>query len=325
MDPETEVVVADTPAPEPHVEESDDAPLAKTIHEKFEKVAAQEGDNAEVTDPEGEEPAEPVATAEPEKEAVAPEPFTAEQLRDPKFFDRLDADGWSRLEKLHPALHEMGKAVASARGRAFQELQQIKKAPPAVEADAPKPVSKITPEMRAAWQKSQSLDEDEAIDGSLEYNRLVAEANRSPEEVVNLDLREALGKAVSEMPELAKIPMADLDTFVESQPSLMRRIAHATKLSNRAERVEAVALVMLDAADGYNEKLKTDQAALDAAAKVEADRKAATQKRLRSNQDNVSTQVADSGNGKAKRHDPNSDEAMMQTIAAKVAKARQAT
>lgn len=316
-----EPIATEPPAP---AEMTDEA-LAKTIHDKLEAA------RGELAATEGEEGAEPKAEANAAAKGEAPKseegqgatepPFTAEQMADPAFFDSLGKDGWARLEKFNPALFKMGKAVASARGKAYAEVQKLKAQEPQPKAEeAPK--SRLTPEMKAAWDKKQSLDPEEAIEGELEWTRLTQEASRDPEEVVRQNLSAAFRVAAGELPELVDLSDAELDAAVEGDDDLLEALELASTLP-KDQQVRLVANVMRRA----GKIVLSNRATKAAADKTEADKKAAddkkaeSQKRLKDNQNNASETITKGQTGAKTAPADLSDASMRASIAKRVAEA----
>ena len=304
MDPETKEAT-ETPATESAAEpKSFDDRLMESIQGKL----TANGDAAESTTDDaveqetGDQPAaEPKqeTPAEQKKEA-APEPFTPEQMGDPAFFDKLDKDGWDRLNKLHPALYAMGKQVASARGKANAALRTQTTPPPEERSEA-KP--KVSPEMKAAILRSQSLDEDEAIAGAVEVARLTNREERAREREQQEAARQETSEtytaayriAATALPDIANIADADLDKEVDSSPKLLRMVKSAMANPDREERIQLLADVMEDAGRAVIAKREAVvKASEDDKAK---EKKAKDQERLRSNDRNPANHLVDTPSG----------------------------
>lgn len=290
-----------TPEPEAKPELSIDERIAQSLarHEAGaatesapEKPAesVEEADKA-AADTTDEKTGEVEAKTEETKDE-APEPFTAEQLRDPKFFDRLDKDGWARLEKLHPALYEMGKAVASARGKAYQELQQLKKAAPSESVDSTQP--KVPEDRKALLAKLDSLDDDEraqALDAIIDAalrEKLPKLTGIEPNEAQAAAVgREAFRMAVDAMPEMAKLSDDDLGAAVEADPNLMELLELAAT-TPREQSVRITANVMKRAGQAVLAKQKAEADAAAAKRQAEEAKLRERQTRVKSNASNPS-------------------------------------
>lgn len=307
MGDETEVIAA--PEAEAQPEQSFEERGLKFVESQIEAVSAaaeSTADDAAQTETETvAEPAKETPGVETKTEDT-PEPFTAEQMGDPAFFDKLDKDGWDRLNKLHPALYTMGKQVASARGKANAALKGLPKEPP---PETTEDTSKA--QLKAAWKKSQSLDEDEAFEGSVEYSRLLLAQEATPTLGINPAVTKANailsrafdvaltgdGVTLPAFKELSTLPSEELDAIVEADPFLMQSLEFSASLPDD-KRVAMVAGVMQQAGRKLIAQ-KQSKAATDAAA-LEADKakKAESQRRLRSNTNNQGAVIIDSQSGR---------------------------
>ncbi len=301
MDDELEVVA-------PAAEETETASFDERL-EKFvtEQVSATT-DSASTEEPVTEEAPAPAETEKVEEPApVVPEKIvvTDEQLRDKKYWGGLDAAGWQRMERDYPVATAHVKAAQAAGTRIVNEAREAAAAmKPKEEPTSEATPKKVSTEMRAALLKAQSLDEDEAIEGAAEVARLTVREERERERTAQAEeaqvasevLTNAYNLAVSELPALKTIPDKDLDAEVEGSPKMMRKINAATSHPDREQRELLIADVMVEAGRSIVAKR---QAAVDAdAQKKAADKKAADQARLRSNERNPSAHIVDTQSGK---------------------------
>jgi len=306
---ETETEVTETQSTEAQEEQSFDQRVMKSVETKLQAAsAAAESTADDATQTETETVAE-TETETPEVETkteTEPEPFTAEQMGDPAFFDKLDKDGWDRLNKLHPALYTMGKQVASARGKANAALKGLPKEPPPEQTENPNRAK-----LRAAWERSQSLDPDEAFEGSVEYSRLLL-AQEAPttlgidpaqtkagailSRAFNLALT-GNGATLPAFPELAKLDNAALDAIVESDPFLMQTLEMGALLPDD-KHAAVVAGVMQQAGRQLIARQKAKETTDAAAVEAEKAKKAESQKRLRSNVNNQGALITDTQSGR---------------------------
>jgi hypothetical protein len=304
----------------PVVEKSYDEQLAESFARNEAKVSATAESATVETEktPETEQVAETTEeteTVETEKptEEVAPEPFTAEQLRDPKFFDRLGKGDWERLEKLNPSLYEMGKAIASARGKAYAELQQLKKAdpPPQERSDSQ---TKLT-EKKALLARIDSLDDEERVEALDEYVRQAV--REALPEITGIDpddaqavsvLREAHSIAASALPEMSKLSDDDLDAAVEADPDLLDDLQLAATLP-RAQKVALTAKVMKRAAEKVIAAKKAQANDAEAKRKAEEAKAGKTQAKVNANA-KTRDHVVESSKGRA----PNANESLQETM-----------
>jgi hypothetical protein len=310
MDPET--LATETPATETATEpQSFDDRLLAFIQGGQQEADGAATDGATVDADESETGDTPVAdtpketpATEPKTDPFAAAPFTDEELEDDAFFDKLDAAGWDKLRVYSPALFKMGKQVASLRGKAGAALKG-KPEPTETRSEATPP--KVSAEMRAALLKQQSLDEDEALEGAAEVARLTLREERARErEQQNAEQQDAQAVyndayevAAKELPALADIPDEELDKAVESSPRLMRKLTAATSHPNREQRVLLVADVMEEAGRSVVAKRQSaEKAEVEAKA---AQKKAADQERLRSNESNPSRHLVDTPGGAVTR------------------------
>lgn len=293
MDPNTPEVTT-APETEPQIAESLDERLAKSLERNEASAATESAPEAPKETPEAEPAAE---TTEPEPEEIDEpkeppvddaEPFTEEQLRDPAFFDKLDREGWKKLEDWNPALYRKAKAVYSALGKANQLAQQSKPQP-AQEERSTEPT--LAERKRAAFLKSQSLDENEAEAGFEEYQSLLLEEKLpqlgfDPVEAKAVSVaKQAYEIAVADVPELADFELKDLDAEVDSSPRLMR-------LVNKGD-VESVAIAMALAAESLVAKRQVAKAKADADRAAAEKKKADEQRRLKSNANNPANAVTE--------------------------------
>lgn len=305
MPEEAEVITA--PETEPAKESFEERGM-KFVEQQFEAIgAATESATAEAVPT----PEAPVAAeAKTETPAVEPktepepEPFTAEQMSDDAFFDKLDKAGWERLEKLHPALFKMGKAVASARGKAFARLKGLPEPPKEEPNVTPKP-DDLTEAIKAAKRKRDSLDEDESLRGELELAELLTQqreekrnaARAAQQKEMDGILANAQELAVAEEPEIANVSEDDLDAVVAKSPRMKRALSAAIHHPDSAQRAQLIADVMVDA---FGVIKSTRQSATATEAKRKADEKAEADKaRLRSNANNPAAPIAETPSGKS--------------------------
>ena len=262
-------------------------------------AAATETDDTPAADATKETPAvetKTTTTAEP--------PFTEEQLDDEAFFDKLDTPGWEKLKAYNKALYNMGKQVARLRGKAGAAL---KNQPPSEQEARSEAPPKVSDALKAAIRKSQSLDEDEAIEGQAEVVRLTLREERDSERRAQQEAAkesqavytEAYEMAVTAMPDLASISDADLDQAVDANPKLTRKLKAAASHPDRDERVFIVSEVMEEAGRAVVAKRQAAQKA-DADTKAAA-KKADDQARLRSNETNPSRHLVDTPSGQQPR------------------------
>jgi hypothetical protein len=306
MDEETEVIA--TPETEAQPEQSFEERGLKFVESQMQAAsAATESTADDAAQTETEIVAEPAKETPVEtKTEDTPEPFTAEQMGDPAFFDKLDKEGWDRLNKLHPGLYTMGKQVASARGKANAALKGLPKEPPPETTEDPDRAK-----LKAAWQKSQSLDNDEAFEGSVEYNRLLLAQEATTTLGINPAATKAQallskafdvaitgdGTALPAFKELSTLPGDELDAIVEADPFLMQTLELSASLPDD-KRIAMVAGVMQQAGRKLVAQ-KQSKAATDAtAAEAEKTKKAEAQKRLRSNANNQGAVIVESQSGR---------------------------
>jgi hypothetical protein len=306
MDEETEVIAA--PEAEAQPEQSFEERGLKFVESQMQAASAaaeSTADDAAQTETD--------AVAEPAKETPVEtkteeevQPFTAEELADDAFFDKLDKDGWDRLQKLNPALHKMGKAVASARGKAYARLKGLPPEPAPETTEDPNRAK-----LKAAWQKSQSMDEDEAFEGSVEYSRLLL----AQEATTTLGINPAATKAqallskafdvaitgdgttLPAFKELSTLPGDELDAIVEADPFLMQTLELSASLPDD-KRIAMVAGVMQQAGRNLIAQKQSKAATDAAAAEAEKTKKAEAQKRLRSNANNQGAVIVDAQSGR---------------------------
>lgn len=310
MDPEI-TDASETPAAEPQVEKTFDERLLESIEGQLQ----QDGDDAaaeSVTDDAAketetvEEPAaaetETPAVVEPKTTTTTEPPFTEEQLQDEAFFDKLDKDGWAKLQTYNPALYKMGKQVASLRGKAGAALKNVPAVPSEERSEAEPP--KVSEAMKVALRKAQSLDEDEALEGAAEVARLTLREERAREQETQQKVKQeakevfdaAFDMAAAELPEIANISDAELDKVVESSPKLMQKLRAALSHPEKEQRVLLVADVMESAGRVV---IAARQAADRTKADAEAEaKKADVQKRLRSNESNPAKHLVETPGGK---------------------------
>lgn len=315
MDPETteatETPTTETPAVEA---KSFDDRLMEFVEEQVKQDTADGAatdsatDDAAVTETaettEAAATKETPAPVETKTTAATEPPFTEEQLNDDAFFDKLDAAGWEKLKAFSPALHNMGKQVARLRGKAGAAL---KGQPQPTEERSEATPPKVSDAMKAAIRKSQSLDEEEAIEGQAEVALLAVREEREREQQAQAEAKkeskavydDAYTIAKAELPDLDTIPDKELDEAVESSPKLMRKLEAAGSHPNRDQRVLLIADVMEEAGRLVVAKR---QAATKAADETKAATKAAdTKARVQSNATNPAQLLADTPGGQQTR------------------------
>lgn len=326
---DSEVVTTEAPVipqPEPVVvPEPKPLEMEEFVHKQYEQkeaeLAAAESKPDTPAEPEGDntaeaKPAEPAA--EPKTEPEAP-PFTEEELRDPAFLGRLDSDGWKKLEKFSPSIHKMAKAVAHAQGKVSNQLRELETG-----RSRPEPEAKEEPKTdpyEEALAKTDSLDPAERAEGfrtlaRLEARKLLGEIGIDPIETqASAAERAAYRLALQGMPQLAELPDAELDAAVEADPDLMDDIQLAISLQPEA-RTRLLAKVMTRAGKIVLNNRSVAKAAADAAAAKQAKdaKDSEAQKRLRSNQTNVSTDVVVTPNGKSPKGEKTIEESIHEKV-----------
>lgn len=288
--------------------------IAEFVHEQYGKHAPADGVTDESKAPEAEEPA--AETPEVEPKPVADEPFTNEQLADPKHWDRLDKVGWERAAKLHPVETARVKAGYAAASRIAEEARSKALTSPQTEPEGreePKPDP-----WKEAMEMADSLDPQERADGlsrlvDLRLQKKLDEFGIDPSATqASAVERAAYRAAVETMPELAALHEADLNAAVESDPELMDDVQFAIDLTDKDAKIRGLAKVMrragqkVIATQAANKAAADAKQVTDAAAAKEAER----QKRAKSNQDNPSTIVATSQNGKGPKGERTIEEAI---------------
>lgn len=325
MDPALTTEAAVTPAPQEPVVTEPAKPLdvAEFVHQQIEKhgqPAAEESGTTEtpaVAEAQAAETA--VETTEPQKADATQPPFTVEDLGDPAFLGRLDKDGWSKLETFNPALYKAAKAVAHAQGTVFELKRRLESQ---VQAEPQKQAEPAVDPYEEALAKTDSLDATERAEGframaRIEARKMLDEAGIDPVESNAVATeRAAFKSAVLTMPTLAEIPTAELDAAVEADPDLMDDLAFSTTLQGEA-KIRSLSKLIVRAGKIVVGNRVATKAAADAAtaATAKAAKDTETQNRLRSNQTNASTTVAETPGGKS----PKGDLSMEEFVHAKVA------
>jgi len=294
----------ETVAPEP-VTEPADLSMEEFVHQKYEQVAAPESNTEKPAEtPEAETPAAETNVETPEPtQAAADEPFTPEQLADPKHWDRLDKAGWERAARLHPVETARVKAGYAAASRIAEDAR-IK-----AQSSRPEPEKPAEPDVdpyQEALQKTDSLDAQERAEGfralaRLEAEKLFQESGIDPIATqATATERAAFRAAVGVLPELASLSSADLDAAVESDPDLTDDVQFAVTLRDKAARERLLSKVMVRAGRIVLSKQAEAKAATKANEEraAKAAKEAEAQRRLRSNQTNASTTVVETPTGK---------------------------
>ena len=291
MDPEkSEVSTQETKAEAP---QSMAERMEKSVGEAWLRAATESApETTETTEAEqaAETPAaeEVEAKADETKDEVTELPWTAEQMRDPKFYDRLDKAGWELLEKYSPAMAakaEKVKAVYSALGKVTspkyqQELQpETRSEAPAEESDAA---------LQAAILQANSLDPKEAALGlktiiKLTVGEMLPEYGFDPVQAKAAKVASnAYATVVAKTPEIASLDLKELDAVVEGDESLSTLIAVAEGLPDD-KRVQITASVMRTAGERLLATKKAEKAAADAQTAAQVAAKQKTQKKVQSN------------------------------------------
>lgn len=249
-----------------------------------------------VADPDGAEtPAGDPAVATPEKLVL-----TDEQLADSAYWGGLDKDGWARMERDYPAETRHLKSAQAAATRLVNEARAkaAALAQPAVPAeDQPDPYQE-------AHRKINSFDEDEVLEGHRMLAKLTVaqelkDMGLDPVRIAQKrDAEEAYGIALRAVPEIAKISDAELGAAVDADPDLLELLELA-ETSSREQKVKITANVMRRAAGAVIASRKTSEATSAVTLKAAADKKAADQKRLRSNASTSAAAIAASPSGSA--------------------------
>jgi hypothetical protein len=318
--------------------ESKPLELEEFVHQQFEKhgepAAAEGGTKEAPAAPEAKVAEAPAVTPEPEKPAVAVQPpFTAEELGEEGFLGRLTKDGWAKLEAYNPDLFKLAKTVARMQGTVFEQKRQLETAlaqpRPAVQEKPPEP--EVDPYLEAL-EKTDSLDPKDRAEGFRVLARLEAEKLLEPyketlqrttiaSQSVEIE-KAAYMAALQSMPEaeraeFTKLPSAELDAAVEGDPDLMDDIELAVTLEPQA-RMRLRAKVMRRAGKIVIDKRAQTKAAADAERAVaeKATKDAATQTRLKSNQSNPSTTVADTPGGKLPKGETSIEDFVHSKVAA---------
>lgn len=293
--------------------------LEEFVHKQYEQAAAPESDtDVKPTATEAQPAAEAKATPEPP--AQVEEPFTTEQLGDPKHWDRLDKAGWERAAKLHPVETARVKAGYAAASRIVEQARTAQPRPAEPEQQK-EPERDLYAE---ALAQTDSLDPEERAKGFRALARMEAETLFKPyKETLQQSALKAQASqiekaayvaAVESMPEgmradFVTLDSKELDAAVEGDPELLDDIELAVNLEPEA-RVRLLAKVMRRAGKIVIENRKSAKAAAEAdvAKKANDEKTAKSQERLRSNKTNASSTVVDSPVGKTPSAEKSIDE-----------------
>jgi hypothetical protein len=307
--PSTEV--AQTPVPE---QAATPEPLSKrmekTVTAQWLDSVAKENASAQTPAAEEAPTAQPAGSEQKAEEAQpelkADDPFTPEQIADPKFWAGLDKAGWEKAVKLHPVETDRVKRAFAASTRIVNEAKnQVKNQPAGNTNEAPANAEPaISPELMDAVQRANSLDARESAKGLKDIVRHVLkdalpefgfDPNAAKAQSI---MRNAYASVVADLPETSTIDGKELDAVIDADPHLTKMIATADTLPD-APRTEIYASVMRKAVDTViaSKKSESDAAALKAAA--ENKKKAEEQKRVRSNVNIASNSVVESPSGGA--------------------------
>jgi hypothetical protein len=290
---ETEVVA--TTETKPEVTESLTESMAKFVEGEYGKAAAEESSAAqteETTEAKAADTTEAKADETPVQ--AAPEPFTTEQISDPKFWDSLDKAGWERAAKLHPVETARVKASYAAASK-IAAAAKAKSEPAEERTEAPK---QLNADWKEALRKANSLDEDEAIEGQrliakLTLREALPEFGINPAETQARAIeRNAYQIAVEGLPELDSLSDDVLNAAVEADPFLMQNVQIAASLPAQ-QSVALLANVMKQAGSAVLAKQKAEETSKAATAAAEAEKKQAQQKKVRSNANIASNVVVE--------------------------------
>lgn len=292
MDPNTPEVTSEEPQSAQPEALSDR--MLKSVSDKWQGAAEESPVEETPVEAEAEKPAaeEAETPAEVEAKPVADQPFTAEEIADPKHWNRLDKAGWEKAARLHPVETSLVKAAFRAASLKAIEGKREQPSPAEERADAP---AKISPAIRDAVRKANSLDEEEAVEGLQDLMKLTLK-DALPEFGIDPDetravatIKQAHRIAVEQMPELAELDIAELDAALDGDEALLALVA--------TNDPKNVALAMRSAGRKVLESKSSAKAAEDAKKAGEKAKLVDKQKREKSNAHNVSNTIVDTPAG----------------------------
>jgi hypothetical protein len=279
---------------------------------------APEEEPVETTEaPEGSPEAEAAPKEEPKPEtAPAKIEVSPEEIADTKYWGSLDKAGWERMERDYPKETASYKAAITAGSRAVQaaraEAQEILRAARAGAPNSEQTGKPTSTSFDEAFERSQSLDPDEAKAGFMDAVKIFVRENVLPEAGVDpvegqakAVASSAYEQAIAEVPELSELQDSkELDAAVDGDPGLLELLEIASKSEPEAA-VRLTKRVMVTAARTVlaNRATKAKEAEAAKAAKEDEAKKVedAKQKRLRENQQNPSQAALKTQTGAAPR------------------------
>lgn len=314
MDEETQVTGVDE-APQPKAEET---PLSlserieKSVTEQWQRAATEE--SASEPEAAAEEATEQPAGSEQRAEGTtetAPEKFevTPEQLADTKFWGGLDKAGWERMQQHYPVATQLVKAAQAAGTRIVNEARRT--APPTAETANEKPTeAQPSPELMAAIQKANSMNDKEAAEGLQKVIELTLESalpkfgvDPAANRVAAME-QAALKVAIEEMPVIASYSENELVEAIKGDPALVRLVGIVDQVKDERARVEMAASIIMRAGQTVAEQRKGQADSQAATKQAEIDKKKNVQRKVNSNASIPSSTVAESPSGGAPKGRP---------------------